>query len=389
MLEGILFFLIGLLTFVFIPFTGSLLVPTSVRIIVLLFLVICFIGISIKKKNVFYFMVGYLPMALVLAILWYKSSPQSISPILYFLTFVLFSVGLYFIARRLPMLAYLLSRLLLWMVIIISLQAIGAFLAFNLNLAPFTSIKLGDFEYYLFYYNPIFGYISPKKFSDIIIGRVAGFMFEPSYMAWFLVTNFFLLGKLIKQKGVPLLVARCIVFLGAMATVSTASWIVFGLIFMVKVFYWILEKLGASPGVSNKIVGIFMVIGIIGVLSLPKEQLNNSLGNSSFGDRDERVQNSLFILATSGVTELLMGHSPGYIEGSDIGKGESNQYMKLIVEEGLLITLLVVWSVIYCTKGNKYYMLANLVFLSSVVVLLTPLFIVNILICKWCDDGVI
>jgi hypothetical protein len=58
------------------------------------------------------------------------------------------------------------------------------------------------------------------------------------------------------------------------------------------------------------------------------------------------------------------------------------------VEEGVIGAILVVGFIIFCTRNKDNYMLATLLFLNSVVILWTPLFMLNILVCKfgWGDD---
>ncbi|QJB34102.1 hypothetical protein HF324_23410 [Chitinophaga oryzae] len=389
MLEAIFFFLISVLMLSSLPFSGSLWIPAAVRIGVLLTLLALSIAISWKKKPIFYFFLIYFPAAVILALLWRRNSPQSLPPILYTISFVGFAVLLMHIARRLPLLPYLISRFLYLLVMFTAIMAVLSFLAFNLDLIPYKEIKLGDFDYYNFYYHPVFGYVAPKKFGDIEVGRIAGYMMEPSYTAWFLTSNFFIADKYFKHRGMPFLVSKVIIFAGAIATLSMGGLLVFGVVFLIMIAYGILGKLNVGTKLKNIVIGTVMALAFVGMLMVPKEQVSESLGNSSYGDRDARVQSSFLILGTSGIVDLALGHSPGFIENSDLGKGESNQYMKLLVEEGIFISLLVIGWIVANTKKSKYYMLANLIFLSSVVILWTPLFIVNIMFCRWKDEGII
>lgn len=104
------------------------------------------------------------------------------------------------------------------------------------------------------------------------------------------------------------------------------------------------------------------------------------------GNREDRMQSSLLIIAGSGVKEMVPEHAPGFIENQDTGLAESNQYMKLFIEEGAVLMILIISFLIYYTKNKRYYMLANLTFLNSVVIMRTPLFVINILLCKWHDE---
>ncbi|MBC9933810.1 hypothetical protein [Chitinophaga qingshengii] len=389
MLEAIFFFLISILTMSSLPFAGSLLVPAAVRIGVLLLLLALSFIISWRKKPIFYFFLIYIPVAVVLTLLWRKNSPQSLPGILYTIAFIGYAVLLMHIARRLPLLPYLLSKGLYMLVMVTAVMAVLSFLAFNLDLIPYKEVKLGDFDYYNFYYHPLFGYIAPKKFGDVELGRVVGYMMEPSYTAWFLTTNFFIADKYFKSRGLPYFLSKAIIFAGALSTLSMGGVLVFAVVFLVMVAYGVLGKLNLGVRIKNIVIGAVMALAFIGMLMIPKDQVGESLGNSSYGDRDERIQSSLLILATSGIVDLALGHSPSYIENSGIGKGESNQYMKLLVEEGIFISLLIIAWLVNNTKKSKYYMLANLIFLSSVVVLWTPLFIINVMFCRWKDEGLI
>lgn len=389
MLEGIFFFLIALLTLSFAPFEISMDIPTAVRIFIILLILILALAISWKKKQIFYFLLGCIPVAGLYAFVWWRSSPQSLPTILYTLAFMMFAVLLLHVCKRYPKLAFLLSRLFFGIIMGTSIMAIVSFFVFNLDLVSYRTVQIGDFDYYNFYYHPLFGYIAPKKFGDNIeIGRVAGYMFEPSYMGWFLTSNFFIIDKYFRKRSAAMVLSKIIVFLGALTTFSTGGFIVFIFVFLVMIAYKVLEKFSLSKKTVNIIIGSVIAIGLLGILAMPKEQINDSLGSSSYGDRDDRMQTSLFILGTSGVVDLLLGHSPAFIENSDVGKGESNQYLKLIVEEGIILTIVVIYWLIYCTRKSKYFMLANLLFLSSVVILWTPLFILNILVCKLKDDNV-
>jgi hypothetical protein len=388
MLEGLIFILLAILTLSFAPYAGSMEVPTAVRIVVILILLGVFLSITIRKKRIAYFLLIYFPVSALLVILWYRNSPQSLPPIMYVLAFVLLAVLLMNVIGRYPLLAWFLSKFLLILAVGTALLAILSFVAFNFDLLPYQSIKLGEFDYYNFYYNPLLGYISPKVYGDMTIGRVAGYMFEPSYMGWYMTTSFFLVDKFFSRKTMTLYLCRVIVFLGVIATFSTGAFVVMAVVFIVKIGYGIMKKFGFSERTKNIIVGSFFGLGIIAFLLLPKDQITESLGNSSYEDRDQRIESSLLILANSGGVDLLLGHSPAFIENSDIGKGESNQYIKLLVEEGVLITFLVVAWLVYCTKRNRYFMLANLLFLNSVVILWTPLFILSVIYCYWKETAI-
>ncbi|WP_423147456.1 hypothetical protein [Rubrolithibacter danxiaensis] len=386
MLEAVILFLVSILIFGFQPFTWSMLVPLEVRVFVLFLLIALFISFSFKKRKVFYFLLTFLPLSILLTIIWVLNSPRSIPFILYFFAFTIFTITLLSAAQKVRRLKFVLTKFLLFLVLIQSILAIFSFLTFNFNLLPFSSIKLGDFDYYNFYYNPFLGYIDPKPMSFGTLGRVAGFMFEPSYLAWFLTTNFFFVHKCTSVKGVQVVLIRVIVFLGAMATCSTMCWLVFLIIFFVKLAFGFLNMIGVRKAMANIAVGLLVFSApIVFFAEGGQERVGSLLGKSSLDDRQARIQESIFVLLTSSSQKLVLGHAPGFVEVT-MDKGESNQYIKLFVEEGILVTVLIIGFVVHCTNGSKYFMIANLLFLNSAVVLLTPLFIINIVVCKWQND---
>jgi hypothetical protein len=230
------------------------------------------------------------------------------------------------------------------------------------------------------------GYINPKFFESGVIGRVCGFLFEPSYQGWFLSTNFFLVSKFVEKKKYWILI-QLIVLLGALASVSTMSWVVFVIVFASMLGFKIMSILGLKGKVANVLYGLALVAGILAIFTVVnQDKLLEMLGPSSSEDRTSRADASLLYLAMASPKELILGRGPGFISKySD--KGESNPIIKSLVENGIVSTILVLIFVVYCSYRSKYYMIANLLWLNSVVILFTPLFIINVLVCRWMDDS--
>ena len=387
MLEGIIFFLTTILIFVYQPFTGSIQVPAFVRTVLLVILVCFGVALTIKKKAVFYYVACLLTIGAVLGVVWLKGSPGSLSFIMYFFAFCGFAVSFDILGRKLPLLKFLITRLYYTMLMVMAVLAIFAFIGFNLHIVPFSLVNLGGFDFYNYYYNPILGYIDPRRSGDGIIGRSAGFMFEPSYLSWFFATNFFLVDRMVRKKGMPVVISKAILFCGALATFSTAAMLTLGAIFGLQGGLWVLGKLGVKEKGQTIITWIIFLVIPLTFLLLPKDTVGGLFGDSSsMGNREDRMQSSLLIIAGSGVKEMVLGHAPGFIENQDTGLAESNQYMKLFIEEGAVLMLVILVFLIYCTKNKRYYMLANLIFLNSVVIMWTPLFVINILLCKWHEE---
>ncbi len=83
MIEFFFFFILIIILFSFQPFTSAVSVPSDVRVPLLLLFTFLTIIFSIKKKKVFYFLLVAGLAFSAFAYLWLKSSPQSLSDIVY------------------------------------------------------------------------------------------------------------------------------------------------------------------------------------------------------------------------------------------------------------------------------------------------------------------
>src|SRR6266542_3027320 len=219
MLEFFFFFLLMGILFSFQPFTSSAIIPSEIRVPLLLLFTFFTIIFSVRKTKVFYF--------------WIRNSPQSLSDIVYVIVLMVFTFCLYNFLKRIPRLVWILSMFWVLLLFVVSVFSILSFLAFNFHLAPYKEVLIGEYDYY---YNPILGYIHLKNFETASWGRACYFMLEPSYLAFFLTTNFFFIDSIPVKRAIKF-AGKFIVFAGAMSAISTASWIVFGLIFGISIVY--------------------------------------------------------------------------------------------------------------------------------------------------------
>jgi hypothetical protein len=269
----------------------------------------------------------------------------------------------------------------LFLLIVVSVFSILSFVAFNFHLASYKEVMLGTYDYY---YNPILGYIHLKHFETVSWGRACYFMLEPSYLAFFLTTNFFFIDSFPFNPAVKF-ASKFIVFAGAMSAVSTASWLVFGLIFGVSMAYSIIKRISRNRYITNVVIYSLLIAFVITIIYMPRDKIISILGTSSYSDRENRIGESFLVLAGSDVNHILVGNSPAYME-KEVGRGESDQFFKLLVEEGLIVTILVTIFIVFCLKGNFKFMMAVFIFLNSVVVLWTPLFCINIVLCRLLNE---
>jgi hypothetical protein len=378
MVGVLVWLLIMFVIFSFQPFITAELIPSAVRVPAIFFLVICSFFVAIKKRNIFYFTILFIFISIALFYNWQGNSPKTISNIIYVLMLIAFTVYFGVSINKLPGLATILIQFWIGMLVFISLSSILSFICFNFHLLPYSNAKIGN---YVYDFNPLLGYINPKAFGrGLIIGRSCHFMLEPSYLACYLTINYFLIDSFslegLKRKGL-----KIIVFLAGMSTFSTSVWIVFGLVFILSILYKVFKKFRLEERLSRFVLFSFLGLLAIGVAFIPKDKIVDFLGKSSFSDRSNRMEAGFLIIASTDVKDLLFGNGPGYI-ASNYSKGESNQYVKMFIEEGALVSLIVLIYVIWLARSNFNFLLAVLIFLNSVVILWTPLFIVNLILCQ-------
>lgn len=382
----ILVLLIGFFIMVYPPFVVSIYVPIFIRMPLFLLIILFSLLTVVKKK---YFTIYYLPIIIffVFSSVYWVSIGAIFSEIVYFLLYIFLAIVLVTSVKRNKSLKFLLVNFYFILVLILSIFSILSFVAFNLELAPYELKPVGEgADVYMYYHNYILGYVNPKTFDSGVIGRVCGFMFEPSYQGWFLSTNFFLVSKFVQNKKY-LFVCQLIVLFGALSTFSTMSWVVFVIVFASMLVFKIMSILNLKEKSANIFYGLVLVAGIFAMFTVVnQDKLLEMLGPSSSDDRAGRADVSFLYLATASPKELIMGRGPGFItKNSD--RGESNPIIKSLVENGIVSTILVLIFIVYCTYRSKYYMIANLLWLNSVVVLFTPLFIINVLVCRWMDES--
>ncbi len=343
-----------------------------------------FLSIILRK----YFIKSYLPLLASLALLsiyWLFIGGDFIE-ILYTFLFVLFAILVMLVVKRISSLKLLIVNFYFFLVVFLAAIAVVSFFAYNFELLPYSLTPLGDGDdTYQYYHNYLLGYVNPKIFDFGPVGRVTTFLFEPSYLGWFFTTNLLLVHLWVRKFG-PRLLIQTLVLLAALSTFSTMCWIVLGIVLISFIVFKGVELILTKKILVNIISSIILLSGLVIFFSIVgQDKFFESLGPSSSDDRNDRIETSMLYLATGSTAQLFLGRGPGYI-GLHSDKGESNPIVKLLVEEGIILTVLIILFVVNCTYRNKYYMIATILWLNSVVILFTPLFILNLLVSKWMMD---
>lgn len=380
----LLFVLIASYIFTDSPFILS--IYTSIFLRYLLFLIIIifsFLMIFKKKKNiVFLLFLGFF----VFQFLYYITSGANFWEAYNNLMCFSLAIVLMLFVKRSYSLKVLLIDFYFSIVLLFSILSIISFITFNLELAPFELKAVGEgLDVYMSYHNYLLGYVSMRDYEMGEIGRVCGFMFEPSYQAWFLSTNLFLVSKYLENKRY-LRVVQSIIFLGALSTFSTMVWAVLTIVFFSIAIFKFFSMVGLDKKTANILYSLTIVFCILTVFTVvTTDKIIEKLGTSSADDRTDRIDTSFLYLTSASAKEYLLGRGPGFI-GEHNDRGESNPIIKSLVENGVVATIFVFIFVVYCTYRSKYYMIAIFLWLNSVVILFTPLFVINLLVCRWMDE---
>jgi hypothetical protein len=364
-------FVLSIYTYVFLRFSLFLLIMTFSFLMVL------------KNKNLKFLLIL---AAFFIQFLYYFWAGANLWETYTNFTCLSLAIVLLLLVKRSYSLKVLLIDFYFGIVLLFSVLSIISFITFHFELAPFELKAVGQgLDIYMSYHNYFLGYISPRSFPIAEIGRVCGFMFEPSYQAWFLSSNFFLVSKYLKDKKY-LRFVQSVVLLGALSTFSTMVWIVLIVLFISMVVFKLFSLMGLKRKAANILYSFMIVLAVLTVFTVVNvDKLTEKFLTSSGEDRSNRIDISFLYLANASTIELIIGRGPGYI-ATNSDRGESNPIVKSLVENGIGSTVLVVIFIIYCTFRSKYYMIASLLWLNSVVIMFTPLFVINILICKWMDD---
>jgi hypothetical protein len=379
----LLVLLIGIYILMEAPFVLSIYTSVFFRFSLFLFLITFSLLMVLKNKNIKLLLIL---LVFFLLFLYYLFSGANVWDS--YTNFICFSLAtvLILLVKRSYSLKILLINFYFSIVLLFSVLSIISFITFNFELAPFVLKAVGEgADVYNSYHNYLFGYISVRSYPIMDIGRVCGFMFEPSYQAWFLSTNFFLVSKYLKNRKY-LRVIQLIVLLGALSTFSTMVWIVLTVLFFSIGLFKLFLLFGLKKKTANILYSLMILVGVFSVSTIVNtDKLIEMFGTSSGDDRTNRIDTSFFYLVTASSKEFIIGRGPGFIATHN-DRGESNPLLKSLVENGIVVTIFVLIFIIYCSYRSKYYMIASLLWLNSVVILFTPLFVINMLVCRWIDE---
>jgi hypothetical protein len=256
-------------------------------------------------------------------------------------------------------------------ILVISCLTIISWISSNFHLLPFQSTNMKG---YRVGYNFPLGMVHMRKGTFY---RPSLYFAEPSYLGFFLGFSYFYISQAIwlKRRKYFCLV----VFISGVLTGSFTFYFAFIITFFTKllndnVLVNYKEKLSLVYFIAFLLISINLLIKV--------QDFNNVLFSNfqtSLEIRKLRIHQSILTIREETAPEILMGLGPGYIEKTR-ALGESNAFVKLLIEEGLIVTILILTMIYSNLKNNTPLMLFCLIAFNSVVILDTPFVIFLLLI---------
>ena len=238
--------------------------------------------------------------------------------------------------------------------IILAGLTLVTFVTFHLNLADFSAYDLaqesgGGFQNSYYYLNGgLLGNVSPATFMGLKIGRVAGFLLEPSYLAVLFGFNIILsrewLGDTAKS--------RQFVLLNLCAAVCTFSTSFF--LFFVGYFAFSLSRRSSKASLAHRIFFIAFGFFLFAIFSA-------AISATAYLDQTSlsiRIQNFLALadsFTSNTLNTLLFGNGISFTL-EKYGFGIDSSWVALLLERGLFLSLFLVSVFYFFTRHNTWLM---------------------------------
>lgn len=260
---------------------------------------------------------------------------------------------------------------LLWTVF--SVLAFLLAMVFYFKLLQGRVVNSGDYEYLSF---SVLGMVGLREMFGFELGRVVGYMCEPSLLAYFFGFNVFFAQYLVKYR----INRNFFIFInlvGGMLTFSITFYFLVIAIFMYKMIF--------HKRVKNPATGLIFFAVILFILSNTLMNKINSF--SSMEDRAERFNKGVSGLKNSGAKSILLGSGIGgareFSEGPGVnkGKGISNGFLNLLAERGLLLLIFMVGMFYKYVKYDILSFIYVMAYNSINDVLWFPIFYLGLAIC--------
>ncbi len=364
-----------LLVFVYVlsynPFIVESFLPRHIRIGIEGLLLFLLIVISLNRKYISIDMFWFIPIILGYLCMIFFEISTLLELISSFgkLAFLLLNVELLIRNQR-----ALQNCTKIWIQLsyFLCIITIIAFVGYNSSIISFVPTTLGTLlnggdaalSYYYFNHN-ILGNITPRQLFGINLGRVSGFMYEPGYLAFFLGFNILVARDWIDATRLR----KRFVWLNVVAGITTIS----TTFFLFFTFYFLAKGI-KSKGNSKVIIArriVFLTLAVFFIVLILK---SGYAGQTSGSDRLDQIVSYSSIIVNNSWLSFLFGNGIG-VSAEKFGIGIDSGWIKVFIEQGVVLLVILVTLFARLTKHNRWLMLYVFYCNFALSLFSTPLFL--------------
>lgn len=287
---------------------------------------------------------------------------------------ILFFIVFYLIKNNIPFLESKMIKTYITLLILMSAMSLASLIVYKLAPFLFYFAGYGNYNTYL---NPLLGFIHESNLSS----RPSWFFAEPSYLGFYLGLNITFINDYIKQKGYnknKRIIFMFIYFISCISIGSNTLYVALTLSFIISFF----EKIKyISYNIYTNIIIVIIAIILIILPTLDFFSLYlefEAVQNSSMGDRQSRIISSSVIMQDMNLKDYIIGMGSSTVEILT-GKGESNVYYKLFVEQGIVSIILYIYFIKNQFKHCPLYVFTYIILaFNATIVHFMPLTFFNI-----------
>jgi hypothetical protein len=364
-----------LLVFVYVlsysPFIVESFLPRNIRIGIEVLLLLLLIVISLNRKYISIDMFWFIPITLgYLCMIFFEISTLSkLTSSFGKFAFLLLNIGLLIKNQR-----ALQNCTKIWIQLsyFLCIMTIIAFVGYNSSIILFVSTNLSTpahgwdaaSSYYHLNHN-ILGNITPRTLFGIHLGRVSGFMYEPGYLAFYLGFNILVARDWIDDTRLR----KRFVWLNVVAGITTFS----TTFFLFFAFYFLAKEIkskGNSKIIMSKRI-VFLTLTVFFIVLILK---SGYAGETSASARLGRLVSYSSIIVNNSWLSFLFGNGIG-VSAERFGIGIDSGWIKVFIEKGVVLLVILVTLFTRLTKHNRWLMLYVFYCNFALNLFSTPLFL--------------
>jgi len=253
-------------------------------------------------------------------------------------------------------------------VAIISFITILASIIANFHLLPLQEIELLN---YPIKYQFILGMIH----SSLSLERPSFYFAEPSYLGFFLGLNFIFFTS-IKDKH-----NRFVMIMILMAGILTGARTIWIGYLAVALLFLLFKILNMKSSIFQNSVCMIIFAVIIFFITIYPIEYSYLTEDNSLLTRQIKLYSTLSLFEeTFSIPNFLFGQGATFIAHKTMQGGESNAFIKMLVEQGFIMLIFSIVAIFFMLKNYPLLLFYTMITLNAVVLLVSPLFIFNILL---------